>query len=173
MPCRRPVTPRKSNVAGLTLVEAVTGLLIVAVLAVVALPRYADQETKAREARVKSLAQSMHAVAALVKASAEAQGISCAAARGNEVDIEATPIALAHCYPQALPDFGAGILAAAKVGARDGWLLGTTPPRLGGDPPTLTVQVADAATPQKCAAVYRAPAGAGQAPDITATLEGC
>jgi MSHA pilin protein MshA len=73
-----PHRPLPRSQAGFTLVELVTVILILGVLAAVALPRYADLQGKAREAKVKAVAGSMKAATGLVKASAMANGVSCA-----------------------------------------------------------------------------------------------
>jgi MSHA pilin protein MshA len=117
-PCVLYARPRGAHQAGFTLVELVTVILILGVLAAVALPRYADLQGKAREAKVKAVAGSMKAANGLVKASAMANSVSCASATGTTVSMEGLKVALNHCYPQALGSFTGGVLGAANVVGR-------------------------------------------------------
>ena len=161
--------------AGFTLVELVTVILILGVLAAVALPRYADLQGKAREAKVKAVAGSMKAAAGLVKASALAGSVSCASAGGTSVSLEGTSIALNHCYPQALSGFSAGILGAANVSSGDGWTV-SAGPGLGGGAAAgsvLVVELSDAATPGNCSISYTSAADATTPPVVGTTVTGC
>jgi hypothetical protein len=85
------------------------------------------------------------------------------------------PIALNHCYPVADPDFGAGILAAAKIDPKDGWIVSPTAGETGGSAAgtKLTIKLADASTPAQCAFSYTSPAAADAAPEITFNVSAC
>ena len=113
--------PRLAGQTGFTLVELITVILILGVLAAVAIPRYADLQGKARESKVRAIAGSMKAAAGIAKAQAVATGVSCASATAGTVTLEGRSIALNHCYPQALTGLTAGILGAANVESDGGW----------------------------------------------------
>jgi len=158
--------------AGFTLVELVTVILILGVLAAVALPRYADLQGKAREAKVKAVAGSMKAAVGLVKASAVAGSVNCGTASGLNVTMEGTAIALNHCNPQALADFGAGVLAAANVLSTDGWQISTgTGGATAGS--VLVIELSDASTVASCSISYTSSAGTNSPPLIASTVSGC
>lgn len=167
--------------AGFTLVELVTVILILGVLAAVALPRYADLQGKAREAKVKAVAGSIKAASGLVKATAMAGSISCGTASVTSASTPAAPsleglsVDLNHCYPQALGSFTTGVLGAANVAAADGWTISTTAGEVGGATAgsKVVIQLSDATTPASCSISYTAAANATTPPVIATTVSGC
>jgi MSHA pilin protein MshA len=153
--------------AGFTLVELVTVILILGVLAAVALPRYADLQGKAREAKVKAVAGSMKAATGLVKASAMANGVLRHRHRHDRVDgrSEGRPEPLPEPtgsftrHPGVRPASHRPTAGRSTVAAASG--------------EKLVLQLSDASTPDKCAIAYTSAADANTPPTIETTLDGC
>ena len=164
--------PRRRAERGFTLVELITVILILGVLAAVALPRFANLQGKAREAKVKGMAGAMNAAASLTKASAMAAQVSCGSATGTSVSMESMVVDLNHCYPQALGNFGQGILGAANIRAADDWVVGSNAGAAAAGS-VLTIQLTDAATPANCSITYTSPATAAGAGNVAVTVSGC
>lgn len=167
----RAGTQRRSE-GGFTLVELITVILILGVLAAVALPRFTNLQARALDSKVKGMAGAMNAASSLVKASAMAAQVSCGAATGTSVALEGLSVALNHCYPQALGTFGQGVLGAANVTAVDGWVIGSNPGAAAAGS-VLTIQLPEAAVPANCSITYTSPAAAAASPTIATTVSGC
>ncbi|MCE2660369.1 MAG: prepilin-type N-terminal cleavage/methylation domain-containing protein [Rubrivivax sp.] len=165
--------PRLAGQTGFTLVELITVILILGVLAAVAIPRYSDLQGKARESKVRAIAGSMKAAAGITKAQAVATGVSCASATAGTVTLEGRSIALNHCFPQALTGLTAGILGAANVESDGGWTAAISTGTAGAVGAVLDLSLNDAATPANCKVTYTAAASAGTEATVTTVTSGC
>ena len=164
---------RRRAQAGFTLVELVTVILILGVLAAVAMPRYSDLQRSARASKVRGVFGAVKAASALVKVTALTDGVSCAAGTGTNVSLEGKTIALNFCHAQALGVFGTGIFAAANVDSDDNWVVDGT--NAGGATGGTLVQInlGDATTPASCSVRYTSAASATSPPVIEADTSGC
>lgn len=166
--------PRVVAQSGFTLVELVTVIVIIGVLAAVAIPRFTDLQSKARTAKVQAVAGSMKSAVALTKASAMANGRPCAAT-GESVSMEGRTIDLNFCQPQALGSFSTGVLGAANVESSDGWTISTTSGE-GGNAAAgsvVVIQLSGTPTPAECSVRYTSPTAADGAGVVAATTTGC
>jgi MSHA pilin protein MshA len=168
----QPVSPRPLGPqAGITLVEAATAVIIVCVLVAVALPRFSERQGASRSAQVTALAGAMKAASGLVKTSAVSVNVPCTLDSGAHVNMQGQRIALNHCYPQALGEYGSGILAAAQVRADAGWALAET----GGSAPgsALRISLADAPSPATCSVTYTSATSTLTPPKVAVSVSGC
>jgi MSHA pilin protein MshA len=177
-PCFHDVRPSRplahpGHQRGFTMVELVTVILILGVLAAVAMPRFAALQSQARVAKLKGTLGAVKATSATVKATAMTAGTSCGAASGTAVSLEGLSVDLNYCYPQALGALGSGIFGASKIEAGDGWVLDGT--HAGGAAAGTAVQInlSDAVTPANCSVSFTSATGVTAPPVISADTSGC
>lgn len=161
---------RVGNARGFTMIELVTVIVILGILAAVALPKFIDLQGDARASKATALGGTIRSAAALVKSSALAAGVSCNNKHvAGGVAMEGVAIDLNFCYPQATSG-GSGILAAANVNPdTDGLQISGGGPE-GGN--TLVLQVNNAPDPNACMVSYQSPAGLSR-PNVNVVTKGC
>lgn len=158
-------TPKRTE-AGFTLIELITVIIILAILAAAALPRFANLQTQARIAKLNGAMGAMKGASALAHAACLSTVPQCSAT----LLMEGLNITMINQYPTAN---AAGVIAAAgmNVGptSPDGWDVAGGGPAAGD---VLTVMVLGN-NPPTCSFTYTAP-GANQAPVFSAlTTTGC
>jgi len=150
---------------GFTLVELVAVISIVAILAALAMPRYINLQSDARNAKAQAIYGTIRAASALAKIRCDldiSQGVAgqCTPAAG-QVLMDGVNIAMVNRYPAGT---AAGIDAAANILASDGMVIAGTNPR--------TYQMVGAPAPANCQISYTE-AVAGAAPVTAIDVTNC
>ncbi len=183
---------RRRAARGFTLVELVTVIIILAVLAAIALPRFVDLQRDARMGHLQGARGAVATAAMLVHAAVLARrgvadAVACPASPGIFADnalagagtacTEAGIVRINNAYPASTALGAAGIVSAAGIGgafvpsaanlAAEGYVIAVA----GG---TTTFQRIDGALPADCSFTYSEPAAAGAAATFSAvTTTGC
>lgn len=140
--------------AGFTLIELVTVIVILGILAAFAVPRFVNLSTEARISTVKGLAGSVRAASALAHAQALINGQTGAS---GTVNMNGQNVSTVYGYP------GTGDIVDA-LQSHDGFTFTSSSGLFTKD---------GAATPANCSVTYTAPAGANTAPTIAVDTSDC
>lgn len=145
-------------------------VIIIAILAAIAIPRYLELQRNARISKTRSIYATVKSAAMLAKARCEvdvAQGLSpgCASATPT-VDMDGLAVTIVNSYPTA---DAAGIDAATQITTREGVTLG------GGGGGAGATRIYDIAggSGTNCRVTYIAPNASGRAPTIDFDVSGC
>jgi MSHA pilin protein MshA len=150
----------RNKQAGFTLVELVIVILILGILSAVALPRFLNLGSEARQAKMEAIFGSMRAAAQITRAASLVQANGAAAsAASSSVTLDGGSVTTVYGYPAAT---AAGIVAAAGLDAGNDKVTIDTTTTAG----TLFVVVNGAATAASCRISYTPPTAAGNVPTI-------
>lgn len=165
---RSPCPPKLRALRGLTMVEAMCMLLAVGLVAALALPKMAEQQSRSRVAQLRQAAQGLQARLDRMRDRALARGFDCQDTEPRPLQLDGENVVLRHCQPQADPGFGQDLLATLPPGVGHQWQLAPLPLTA----PHLALERADAPQPAQCALRYTG-ATAGQPSRVDLSTSGC
>ena len=155
--------PGSSNSRLLYVIGPVTA---VAVLASWPLSAYQQVHHEARVVALKAVSGSLRLAVAVTKGQAMLQGADCSQATGQRTRVEGQEVALSFCAPE---PSAAGIERVAGLDTNSQLL--TVLHAVGGS--SSAVQIAKAAQPQRCQALYTPPSAPDGTAQITLLFDGC
>lgn len=166
------------SVNGFTLIELVVVIMIVAILAVVVVPRFINLSSNAQLSTIKGVAGAMESAKNLVYAACvisrdcyQSAPIATGNGLGNSLEAQGEKITLAFGYPRHTE---AGIARAINIKDNaDGGEFNITTFSSGGQVAGLRIRPNADYAVNKCEVRYSQPQAAGEAPIIVVEVNGC
>ena len=151
------------NQRGFTLIEVITVILLLGILAAVAVPRFADLQEASHSTTLQATTGAIKSAANLVHAKAQAEGVADQAS--TTLDIDGTTVAIAYGYPAGTADGIDAVVDETRWQKRESSYDGAWVYWHG--------VIDEDAWDAQCFLRYRQPAGPGQPPVVDVETSGC